>query len=170
MNSSALRLVGIASAILGILVVLYFTFQSFNSRNAGQEAIFDEDITYTEARSLARKDGKDVFVLALATWCPHCAALDRSALSDEGVQSAITEGTIPVRVNISGRAVDPERWPEIERLNIKSVPTLILMSPEGQELDRITGVVKADDLTIWIKSHGKIVPETLGESGDLDDS
>lgn len=170
MNSSLIRIVGTAAVMLAILLVLYFSISSVKNRNAGQKAIFDQDLSLSEARRIARNQDKDVFVLALATWCPFCAELDRSALADSDVQDAISENAIPVRVDISGRSLDPDKWPDLDKLNIKSVPTLILIGKNGRERDRISGVVDAKSLERWIRSHGEDKPEIIGGQGQLEDS
>jgi thiol:disulfide interchange protein len=168
MNRSALRLAAIALVMIGLAFVLFRSINSLRNSDAGRRAIFAEEISFADARSKAKSEEKDVFVLASATWCPFCAALDREALADESVQTAISEKTVPVRVDISGRTIDFDRWPEIERLKIETVPTLILFGPDGRELDRISGVVNAEDLKLWIQSRGKLVPEILGGAGELD--
>ena len=150
--------------LLVVSLVLYFALAG---RNAGQKAVFVEDITLAEALEQAEATDRPVFVLALATWCPHCQALDKEGLADSGVQAAIDELVIPVRYNISARRIDPDAWPEIDRLRVTEVPTMLLLDASGREIGRLTGVIEAAALEAWIRSAGQEQPADTGSKSGL---
>ena len=153
-------------AVIGVIALV--VNRVITEVRLGQRELFSETLTFDEAKDRASERDADILVLALATWCPYCKELDRNALLDDEVIETISERTVPLRVDISGRSVDLDRWPNIDRLRVRMVPTLILLDQNGRERDRITGVVEAQDLIAWIRSRGETKPRKTGGTGQLD--
>jgi hypothetical protein len=87
------------------------------------------------ALATARRDGTKVFVEFFATWCPECKRLDEEVLSTtEG--AALTQGkVVPIRFDFDADATRPL----VERFVVLGLPTVIVLSPDGVQLGRVSG-------------------------------
>ena len=104
--------------------------------------------TESEALRVARSERRPVLADFWADWCGACAELDRSVWSDPRVQAEVAR-FVPARLDgsegsvalTSGRYDDAAR-----RWGINVLPSVVLLDPRGNVLDRIVGVVTADEM------------------------
>ncbi|HEU5115766.1 MAG TPA: thioredoxin family protein, partial [Isosphaeraceae bacterium] len=69
-----------------------------------------------------------------ATWCGPCQAM-------KPVVEQLKDAGYPVR------AVDIDQHPDLaERYNVHAVPTFVIVQPDGQELERVSGASSGTDL------------------------
>ena len=60
-------------------------------------------------------------------------------------------------VNIPVSNIDIAIAPDFAKeMNVRSVPTMILLDEKKQELDRITGLVSADHINSWIRLYENV--------------
>lgn len=76
-----------------------------------------------------------------ASWCSPCKQLSRNLLQVDFDACNIT---------LVEHDVDLMTRPELARLGVRSVPTLILMDSNGVELSRKTGALTAEDIKNWL--------------------
>lgn len=99
---------------------------------------FSGDLDAALAR--ARATGRLVMVDVFAEWCGPCHALDREVFSRQDVAAAVAAGFVPLRVDAETGA-----GPEVaSRYHVVGFPTVLLLGPDGREVDRIFGFVEAD--------------------------
>ncbi len=91
------------------------------------------------ALAAAREAKKPVFVDFYAEWCAPCEIIEREILPDSRVQAAL-DGFIFVRVDMD---VDLKAS---QRFNVVGMPTLLVLSSEGEELFRQVGLIEPGDL------------------------
>lgn len=122
----------------------------YNHPDAGKEIVLDFQITsvvpfenvktavipwetdHDSAFARARKDGKPVVILFYADWCKWCEKLQQETLIDPRVLMGSGE-FVWVRINS-----DKER--EYKRkYRQEDFPTVMVVAPDGRELDRIDG-------------------------------
>ena len=84
-----------------------------------------------------------------ASWCSPCKQLSRNLLQVDFDASNIT---------LVEHDVDLMERPELARLGVRSVPTLILMDESGVELGRKTGALTADDIRKWLGLDDDAIP------------
>ncbi len=90
-------------------------------------------LSFEKALEEAKTQKKVVFVDFYTTWCAPCKILDRTTWKDEQVLDWLEKHTIPLKI-------DAERQVALSRkYRITAYPTLILIKPDGSEMDRITG-------------------------------
>ena len=87
---------------------------------------------YAAGLERATASGKPLIIICRASWCRWCAGLSQGVLADPGV------------VQRSSRCVcvtlDADRDAEIcQRLGVRGFPTVILQTPTGREVKRLTG-------------------------------
>ena len=102
----------------------------------------------SEAMRVARAERRPVLADFWADWCGACAELDRSVWGNPGVQAEIRR-FVPVRLDGSegGAALTSGRYDDAaRRWGVNVLPSVVLLDPQGNVLDRIVGVVAADEM------------------------
>ena len=84
-----------------------------------------------------------------ATWCSPCKRLQRNLSEIDLLSFSVT---------LIEHDVDLMERPELARLGVRSVPTLILMDESGVELGRQTGALTADDIRKWLGLDDNAIP------------
>lgn len=88
----------------------------------------------------AKNENKRVLLEVTAEWCPSCQTLDAEVLSTrEGAE--VAAGLLPLRLDFDDEA--NRRY--IERYVILSLPTVVVLTPEGDQVGRIMGYDGRDD-------------------------
>jgi len=83
---------------------------------------------------IAAETGKPVFVDMYADWCGPCRMLADEYFVRDDYKEVLSQCVL-VKINI-------DNYQDLAaRYSVQSIPTLILMDSEGNELDRITGVM-----------------------------
>ena len=85
----------------------------------------------------AESTGKPMLVLYTADWCPPCRTLKRTVLREPEVVDPLKQRYVLVKVDLSNR-----HGPNAElaaHYDVTGIPTVILYSPAGHEIDRVTG-------------------------------
>lgn len=86
------------------------------------------------ALALAAETGKPVFVDMYADWCGPCRMLAEDYFPREDYREVLSRA-VTVKINTDNNQELASRY------GIQSIPTLILLDSQGNELDRITGVM-----------------------------
>jgi len=95
---------------------------------------------YTEARvAAAMKEGKPVLIDFFADWCLPCKELDHQTFSTEEVIAA-SRDFVMLKVDLT-TADDPQANALQQKYDLKGVPTLVFLRPDGTEISdlRVTG-------------------------------
>lgn len=90
------------------------------------------------AHAEAKATNRPILVVFGADWCRYCGKLEKQTLGDPAVGKLVAESFVPV-------ALDYDRDREIARiLEVKSLPSTIVLSPDTDLLGRLVGFVEAD--------------------------
>ncbi|NOZ09640.1 MAG: DUF255 domain-containing protein [Gammaproteobacteria bacterium] len=85
--------------------------------------------TYDEAKKLDRP----LFVLIYADWCKWCKKFEKETLETPELMELLQSKYIPV-------AIDNDKQPQLaKQLGAKLVPTVVLITPDGEKLLRFYG-------------------------------
>jgi thioredoxin-like negative regulator of GroEL len=98
---------------------------------------------YTNSLSLALQNQKPALIFFTASWCGPCKLMARSTLSQPEVQSALSN-VAPVAIDID------ENHDLAARYGIDAVPTFVMLSPSGNEVQRVTGFQGPSDFIPWL--------------------
>jgi len=77
--------------------------------------------------------GKPVLMEFTASWCTYCKRMEKTTLVDPAVAARISEHFVPVRV-------DADKHKDlVADLSIKGLPAILIVSPDLQIIERISG-------------------------------
>jgi thioredoxin-related protein len=91
------------------------------------------DLTFDAASKKAGQTGKIVLVDFYTTWCAPCKLLEKNTLTDAEVIKVLEQKTVALRL-------DAEKETNLAKLyKIEAYPSVLLIKPDGTELDRLVG-------------------------------
>lgn len=108
---------------------------------SGKTVTFLHD--FRKAEALARKENKPLFMDFEATWCGPCKTMDMLVYTADAVVKA-AENVISVKV-------DGDKQPELKKqFRVGGYPTMILLTPQGEELKRTSGYRGVKEMTVFL--------------------
>jgi thiol:disulfide interchange protein len=122
----------------------------------------EKPVDVKQAIARAEKQDKLILLKFYADWCAPCRALSENIMPQEQVQEALENWTvIDVDVDRQGNYAN--------QYNVSVIPTLVTMSPNGEVLGRIDGMVSAEQLVAFLqaaekKAKGQAQPATTEPS------
>lgn len=96
-------------------------------------AVVFRALSFAEASKTAEAENKIVFIDFYTTWCGPCKRLDETTWKDSSVAKLLAEKSIPLKVDAEQQSALAKKY------GIEAYPTLLLLKPDGAELDRIVG-------------------------------
>ncbi|GGD49325.1 thioredoxin family protein [Croceicoccus pelagius] len=116
------------------------------SDTAGTEAVESQQIAWrdgdvNDALAEAQESGKPVLLYWGAEWCPPCAEMKQTLFKDPAF-IAKTRDFVPVYLD--GDTQGAQKWGD--RFGISGYPTVIALSPDGNEITRISSATMASEL------------------------
>mgnify|MGYP006268655107 CR=1 FL=1 len=100
---------------------------------------------FAAATAQARAAGKPTLLFFTADWCGPCQTLKADVLWRPEVAAAIERRSVPVKVDLTSPGEAENRL--AQRFGVRGIPTLILLSPEGEPMQRAVGGVSPTQLT-----------------------
>jgi thiol-disulfide isomerase/thioredoxin len=99
---------------------------------------------FLEGQQLAREEGRLLFIDFETTWCGPCKLMDQWVFTADAVVEA-SASLVAVKV-------DGDEHPDLkEKFGVTGFPTMILLSPEGEELRRVSGCVNVADMAKFLE-------------------
>jgi thioredoxin-related protein len=118
------------------VVLLFLTGARIESAPARAEDPFSE-ISVAEARTLAEKEARPILIAFYEEACEPCNALDRELFAVERVRDWLGEKVVAIRTKDA-----PEL---VARYAIGPRPTILLISHDGAELERLDAPLSPDE-------------------------
>ncbi|GAB5417323.1 MAG: hypothetical protein Crog4KO_29050 [Crocinitomicaceae bacterium] len=122
-----------------LLATLSVAFLSFG---ALAEGISFEHITLDQALEKAKSENKPIFIDVYATWCGPCKYLSREVFVEEELGDFMNEHFINLKLD--GEDGDGDYL--MSEFGLDAFPTMLYLSPDKDELNRIVGAVSADEI------------------------
>jgi thiol:disulfide interchange protein len=122
----------------GILLVLRVATGLWEHRNP---PVLEERLKWVpagEAAAVAKRTGKPVLYDFSAEWCGPCKQMDHEVFRDRKMSDFINANFVPARVD-DGEGDAAENLKIRGLYRITAFPTLVVVSPNGEEIDRLQG-------------------------------
>src|SRR5689334_17909830 len=101
---------------------------------AAEPAVPFRAISFDAASKAAAAENKLVFIDFYTTWCGPCKMLDEQTWTDKKVGQLVGEKAVALKLDAEKEGVDAAK-----RYKIDAYPTLLLLKPDGTEVDRLVG-------------------------------
>jgi len=98
----------------------------------------------------ARDTGMPMLIDFYADWCSACHELDEKTWPDSGVQTAMAR-FIPVKLDLTQNDASAKAYQK--KYGIVGMPTVILLSPQGEEMARFEGFRPPDEVKAFLNSQ-----------------
>jgi len=99
------------------------------------------------AQRLAEQTNRLVLVHFTADWCPPCKMMEREVLNQPATAQALNGDYVGVLINADDHVETAKRY------RVKSLPTDVIITPQGEEVDRFIGSMSA---TQYLSRLGRI--------------
>ncbi|MCA9040869.1 MAG: DUF255 domain-containing protein [Planctomycetaceae bacterium] len=103
------------------------------------EAAVEWRTSLSQVAKESRQTKKPMLLKFTAEWCHYCHKMEES-FNDPKVSELVNKNFIPIKVDAD------EKKKLVEELEIEGFPTTVIISPEFQPLQKITGFLKEDEL------------------------
>ena len=141
---------------LGIVVITTFTILSFKQQEVRSTIIQTENVgmiftegTFAEICAKAKKEKKNIFFDAYASWCGPCKMLKRDVFTTKTAGDFFNKKFINVAMDMEkgeGVALAPA-------FQISAYPTLLILNYKGEIIGRTMGYQSAEKLIEFAKPY-----------------
>lgn len=108
------------------LLFLCLSLQTIQSQNQ----FVPDDVPYKTGLENAKLQGKPLFVMLYADWCPHCNQMKKEVFSDPAVMDFLKKNYVCVWKNVEKE----EGIALKDKYNTKSLPTFLFIDPSNETL------------------------------------
>ena len=127
--------------VIIIIVVFLAIFAWINlgniTQNDANNLTWYKDINYTVQK--AQMNNKTVMIDFYSPSCENCGKLDDITFKDPKVNQKLKESYLLVKINI-------DKNPDLaSQYHIISVPTLVFLNANGEEINRINGYIAPEE-------------------------
>jgi thioredoxin-related protein len=121
-----------------------FLFPVFFSLSAN---VFSQGISFVNDTSLAQltqraiKENKPIFIDCYTTWCGPCKWMSKNIFPNDTVGKFFNDSFVSVKIDMEkgeGKSIARD-------FQINAYPTFLFLSPQGKELHRFVGSMRASD-------------------------
>ena len=106
-----------------------------------------QDLSWEQAVAVAGGADRPILLDFWAPWCGPCKLLDGFVFNEPAVIAELAD-VLTLKVDIDRPENDAIR----ERFNVSVLPTLVWCEPSGQEVDRFTGSVSAEEFLELVRT------------------
>ena len=126
------RLILTISVSMAMLLVLHSAYAR------ADDIAWNTDVG--RAWKTAQATNRPLLLFVTSSHCPYCRRMESDTLSDPDVVRRINDSYVPVVLNSQDSSAITAR------LQVRAVPTTLVMLPDGRIVDRIQGYVSAAKL------------------------
>ena len=122
---------------------------------AADGLVWSEDIEGSLRTAAAA--GRPVLMEFTASWCVYCKRMEKTTFTNDAVMKRIAAGFVPVRV-------DADKHKDlVKELGIQGLPAILIVSPDLQIIERISGFQTAEALVTKLDKATSRQPESAAQ-------
>jgi thiol:disulfide interchange protein DsbD len=133
-------LVGMVIIVATLLVVGLVISNSTNKETENNSDTLKWNDNLDQAIQEAKATNKTVFVDLYADWCTYCGEMDKNTFTSPEVQEKLSQNYVLVKID-----VDKNPGPS-SKYQAYSLPTMLILDSEGNEIKRIVGYQSPEKL------------------------
>lgn len=140
----------IIGVVLLLPVIMAFSWGGFTSgRQEESTGIAFKHISLTEAKKLAKKSDKLIFIDAYTSWCGPCKRMAATTFKNSDVAEYFNKNFVNLKIDVEKDADGPE----LARMyKIQAYPTLLFIDGDGKMHKSVLGFQEPDKLLAIGKS------------------
>lgn len=112
------------------------TDDAIRDEGKGVKFIEATDVPFTEILAQAKRENKRILVDVWADWCGACKRMDSTVFKDTRIGNLMNYSLINYSYNFE-KVADGKAF--LNKYNIHSFPTYLILNPDATEFNRITG-------------------------------
>ncbi|MEL6796467.1 MAG: thioredoxin fold domain-containing protein [Planctomycetota bacterium] len=147
---SAKNLVFLAIIAVGVASVFYLGGRGATGNAERSNALFQASANFELAKAAAATEGKLVFVLATADWCPPCRSFRGGTLADPTVQQQIADVAVPYKLDVTNQNLPAHDAQLAQMLGVSSIPAVYAIDSNNNVLASAVGDLSPNQLTSWL--------------------
>ncbi|KAF2506700.1 thioredoxin fold domain-containing protein [Flavobacterium zhairuonense] len=125
------------------IIILFLSLQTVNSQNQ----FVPNDTPYKTALEKAKTEGKPLFIMLYADWCPHCNQMKKEVFSNPDVMAFLNENYVCIWKNIE----KDEGIALKDKYKTKSLPTFLFLDSNETLLYALKGEMKTPEFMTEVK-------------------
>ncbi|WP_431241625.1 thioredoxin family protein [Flavobacterium sp. P21] len=125
------------------IIILFLSLQTVNSQNQ----FVPNDTPYKTALEKAKTEGKPLFIMLYADWCPHCNQMKKEVFSNPDVMAFLNENYVCIWKNIE----KDEGIVLKDKYKTKSSPTFLFLDSNETLLYALKGEMKTPEFMTEVK-------------------
>ena len=131
MNAFFKYVITVTAATTVFFSISYAMGFQFGGAPQNDEISWSDNLS--QAQVIARHTGKPILLHFFSDTCPPCKMMDKHTFPNPAIAKTVQDSFIPVKLNV-------KHYPrEAQMFNVQSVPTDIVLSPDGQQIQMSWG-------------------------------
>lgn len=144
---------GRTSWFLWIGIFIFIVIFIYANRSASTTMSFAGVKSIERELAEAKAANRPIFINFYATWCGACRMMDREVFTKEPVAQALSTWV--------SASFDVDADPQTaDAFGIQSLPTLVILSPQGRQIARREGVMSVQEFLQFLQSAENELPTT----------
>lgn len=141
-----------------ILSLLFIVLTSFDSENS---AVQFYNGSYAELMAKAKATGKPIFIDFYTVWCGPCKNMERYTFTNPTLGNYLKDNYFAFKTDAESLMGDGIEL--AQKYDIRFFPSMLILTPQGEVVKRMTGFQSADALLATLKEYKNAKTSTQNE-------